>query len=105
MERANVIPEYLCRSLYDDPARSQLSLESSILVASDASEDEEDEENEIDEALLQSAAEAMSQGVIMGRAGEASEEVLKVVEEARARQERHEMALDGYVDVAYEAAR
>lgn len=100
MGLGNDLPEHLRWEVGEAPGASQLSLGVRALLVSEVPEDVEDE---IDEARLQSAAEAMSQGVVMGRAGEISKEIAEVVEEARRRRERQEMALDGYVDAADEA--
>lgn len=64
-----------------------------------------DFEEEIREAQLEEAMETMSQGVILGRAGQVLPEVEGIIYEARQEQEAHQLRedeADGWIDAGRE---
>lgn len=88
------LPEGLRREAEAMPDAAELAESIRALLAAELHEDDEDD---IHETRLHDSVEAMSRGVIIGRAGDAPAGIKEVVEEARRRQES---AAEGYVDVA-----
>lgn len=88
------LPEGLRREAEAMPDAADLTESIRALLAAELHEDGEDD---IHEMRLHDSVQAMSRGVIIGRAGDVPAEIKEVVEEARRRQES---AAEGYVDVA-----
>lgn len=92
------LPENIRREVEEGPDASHLA--ATALLAGEVPKDSGDESGS---ARLHTVIKATNHGVIIGRAGNVPKEISEIVEEARQRRARREMALDGYVDAADEA--